>query len=223
MRDFTDDSIANKNELESEWPFIWLYEIVRPTSPKTVYRMTNYNESIIHRANTFYPAPVKHLGITLSGRGDLPSIDFAIGDPKANIMPIVEGGDGYIGQRARVILINVFEVANDNAGHRFDGEITAASMRGATISVTISARDLYRAKIPPFRYAKRKCRFLLADGNCGYLLIGGSQAAAFSKCPGYTFEACERVGEDETARGLAVRHPFSFGGFPGVPRPKGSL
>lgn len=214
-RRLTPSELLAKNQLESEWPLIWLYE-VEGTEADTMHRFVNYEEDVVYRGNTFYRAAISHGGVESNGRGDTPSIDFAIGGA-FELFAAIDAADGFTGRFCRITLIPFNLVHDDSAGAAFVGEIAGCSISDRDgIQFTAAARSLQRARLPRYRYTRRRCRFLFGDGLCGFEVTAAG--AGFTTCPGYTYEACVKVGADEDARGLEVMHPERFGGHPGIPK-----
>ena len=50
--------LQEKNQLATDERFIWLYEIVVPTDPITVYRFAKQTESVEFQGYTYSPFPI---------------------------------------------------------------------------------------------------------------------------------------------------------------------
>lgn len=214
MKSLGPATTIHKNQLHSEWPFIWLYEVQVPGTPPTMYRLTNSVQQIIQQGNVFYPAPISHGGIRQNSDGDLPRIDFTLHNATLEVAPIVEANDGLVGAFVRIQFVSVQEVDLKGSGWVEEGEIVGVRMTESGLSFSVAAANLYRAHFPPFRYTRKKCRWLFGSDECGYNL--DTPGAGFTECPGYTLEACEQVGDDEVANGLTRQHPRRFGGKPAI-------
>tara|TARA_R110002110_G_scaffold1085_9_gene4447 strand:+ start:4516 stop:5193 length:678 start_codon:yes stop_codon:yes gene_type:complete len=221
MRDLTPSTTAHKNQLETEDPFIWLFEFELPD--QTRYRLTNFTEKVEFGEDAegdpvvYYPAPITHSGIEQSGEGDIPSLKVTIATGGMfSITSVIDSWGGMIGQRARVIVVSSRELhMGADAAIAEDARIIAAGMNDTAVTVTLSAFNLFKSRLPRFLYSRRRCRWIFGSGECGYNVQAGG--AGFSMC-GYTLEDCEARGDDEFTN-LGVRHhPARFGGFPGIPR-----
>jgi phage-related protein len=208
----------HKNQLESEDPFIWLFEFEVPTGER--YRLTNYPEKVEFGEDesgdplVYYPAPIAHSGIDQDGEGGLPTIKVSLATGGAYwLTSVIDENDGLINMRAKVIIVSSRALDDGNAAVIEEARIIGATMNHEVVTVELSAYNLFRARLPRFLYSRRRCRWIFGSLECGYNINLGS----FNNCT-YTLEACEERGDDEVANGLERQHPARFGGFPGIPR-----
>ena len=223
MKDLSPSTAAHKNQLETEDPFIWLFEFEMPD--QTRYRLTNFTEKVEFGEDksgdpvVYYPAPIVHSGVEQSGEGDIPTIKVTLSTGGMfAITSMIDSWGGMIGQRARIIVVSSRELDNPNieaAAMIEDARIVNAAMNDRAVTVSISAFNLFKSRVPRFLYSRRRCRWIFGACECGYNVQAGG--AGFSTC-GYTLEDCEARGDDELTNLGVRRHPERFGGFPGIPR-----
>lgn len=222
--DLTETTALHKNQLESEYPFIWLFELQTKDDPPQRYRLTNFNQQVQFDEDAdgnsllYYPAPIAHGGIEKTSEGDLPSISVSLATGGAFwLTSAVDNADGFIGQPAVVMVVSALELDNPDAAIREDVIVTAVAMDANSVTFSMSAFNVFSARFPPFQYSRRRCRWIFGSAECGYNI--NATGAGFSEC-GYTFEDCTERGDDEEANAaVGVRgHPARFGGFPGTPR-----
>lgn len=222
MKELTPLTSAHKNQLETEDPFIWLFEF--EVGDGTRYRLTNFTERVEFGEDetgtplVYYPAPIAHSGIEQSGEGDIPSIKVSIATGGAFwLTSVIDDEGGLINQRARVIVISSRELDNPTAAVIEDARVVSAAMNNKSVTLVLSAFNIFKARLPRFLYSRRRCRWIFGSGECGYNVQ--ATGAGFTDC-GYTLEDCEARGDDELANAnVGVRHhPERFGGFPGIPR-----
>lgn len=217
---------AHKNQLDSEFPFIWLFELQTNDDPPQRYRLTNFTRQVAWGEDSsgsaiiYYPAPVTHSGIEQGSDGDLPTISVTV--PTGGLFEIaiaVEKHNGFVGNSGRIVIISSIDIENPVAVMDQPTTVTDCSMDSKAITLRMSAYNVYRLQAPPFLYAKRNCRWIFGSAECGYNL--NASGAAYSSCE-RTLAACTLRGDDEDANvNVGTRqHPDRFGGFPGVPRPR---
>jgi len=210
----------HKNQMESEWPLIFLYEIQTTDDPPQRFRYAKANERVYHGVNSagapiaYYPAPITHSGIIESGSGDIPTIEVNVANLSLELAPRLEAAGGFIGQPAIIRVISALDPENTEGTFRIDLEVVSASMTPLVATFSLGAYNLAKTNFPPYVHTKRHCRWApFGSPECGYILgVGG----AFTTC-GFTLEDCRARGDDEVARGLVRQHPKRFGGKPGIP------
>ena len=219
--DLTPLTDVHRNQLESEAPWIWLYELEVAGDPPTRYRLTNFTQSVEYGTASdgsrlrYSPAPIVHGEITTTADGDLPSMTITVGNAGPILSSTVDAADGFVGQPIRLMLVSSLELENPDAAIVQIGEVIAASVRGDSISFRVSAFNLFQLQFPPFIFTRRRCRYIFGSGECGYNTTAAG--AGFTTC-NKTLTDCEARGVDETDRGLPLKHPSRFGGWPGIPR-----
>ena len=221
MQELSNLTELHRNQLEVEAPFIWLYELETSEVTPRRYRITNFEQRVGFDANSagerliYEPAPVVHGDIQQNTEGSLPTITVTVANTGPILGTAFDDADGFVGQPFRIILVSAYELDNPEAALIQDGEVTACSISRDSITLSVSAFNLYQQEFPPFVFARRRCRYSFGTGACGYRT--DAVGAAFTDCA-KTIEACTARGADETSRGLVAQHPSRFGAFPGVPR-----
>lgn len=218
MKNLDNLTTEHKNQLESEEPWIWLFEFETPTNER--YRLTNYTQKVEFGEDAngeplvYYPASIVHGGIDQDSDGGLPTIKVTIATGGAFwLTSEIDTNGGFIDMRAKVIVISSRALDNPSAAVIEEARIVSASMNNEAVQLELSAFNLFRARLPRFLYSRGRCRWIFGSLECGYNINTGT----FSTCT-YTLEACEERGDDEVAAGLDRQHPARFGGFPGIPR-----
>lgn len=218
----TQISLTHKNQLESEYPFVWLYEIQTAEATPRRYRFTNYTELITFRGNSYFPFHVIHGGIAQKTDGAVPRIDITIGIQSIELAPIIDGEDGMVGNKARIIIVSLLELDNTLAAVQYDGVVEGVSMEEERTTFGISGHNSFRSRFPGHVFSKRKCRFPFGGSGCGYDINLGLYDQCGTKKDGtlvaaaFTLAACRVIGEDEVLSGLTPQHPKRFGGFPAI-------
>lgn len=211
----------HRSQLESEAPWIWLYELETLDDPPKRFRLTNFTQSVEYGENAagerlrYSPAPIVHGDVTTDTDGSLPTMTITVGHAGPMVASTVDDANGFVGQPVRIMLVSSFELENPDAAIIQEGEVVSASITSEGIAFKISAFNLFQLQFPPFIFARRRCRYIFGGPECGYNIT--ASGAAFSTCP-KTLDACEDRGDDEVARSLPRRHPSRFGGWPGIPR-----
>jgi lambda family phage minor tail protein L len=226
--DIPDIWAEKSRQLEDEIPWIWLYEFEVPTNPKTRYRLTNYDRSVVFGTSdagvalTYMPFPIIHGELQESGDGDLPQIQVTVGYASLEMKAVLDEYDGLVGSPVVIRLVNL--EALDDIGNqlRFDGNVVACKIPAGAdrIAFTVASRNLIQQKIPGRRYIRNHCRFAYGGPECGYDLSNPTLLAAHATCS-KTIEGasgCEAHGDAEVAASLDRKHPKRFGGWPSIPR-----
>jgi len=208
----------HRSELESQWPWIWLYEIEVPTDPPTRYRLTNFLTKVPFGKNTsgatleYYPFPIAHSSITADSGGDLTGIEINVGNVSREISQALATYDGLVGQPVVIRLVNSQDLVNAQAQLRDDSVVKGVRVTNEVVTFTLSPYNLYERMFPPFRIVAQHCRRLYGGPKCGYDL---TTPGALTSC-GKTLSACEAHGDAEVTAGLDRLHPKRFGAYPGV-------
>ena len=220
-RDLSPTANLHRNQLESEYPWIWLYELQTNATPPTRYRLTNFTQTVRHGQSNlgvplkYSPAPIIHSDIEDTADGSLPTMTFTVGNAGPMIANTVDGADGFVGLPMTIKLVSVLDLDNPEAAIEQSGEVVSASVTTDGIAFKVSSFNLYQLQFPPFIYSRRRCRWIYGSPECGMNI--NAAGIGFTSCP-RTLTACEERGDDEVARSLPRRHPARFGGWPGIPR-----
>ena len=225
MKQLTNISREALQQLESESPLIWLYEVQVPTSPLTRVRITNYTEQVTFGTSSagtpliYYPASIVHSDLSETLNADIPTMTVTVGDPQRQLATLMRDHSGLVGQPTRILLVNSTELSNPGSAIADeDAEVVESSVaRTADATVaqfSLSAFNLYQFYMPNRRYTSKHCVVQkFGDAECGYDLSVGS----FTTCNRSEAQCGER-GDDEVANGLPRQHPARFKAFRGIPR-----
>ncbi|MCH9838463.1 hypothetical protein K0U83_22570, partial [bacterium] len=215
------NSALHANQLETQAPWIWLYELQTKDEPPQRYRLTNFNQSVEFGLNStgsplvYSPAPITHGEVEENTEGSLPTIPITLGHAGPFIGSVMDSSDGFVGQPVRIMLVSSLDISTGRPAVTQNGEVVSASIKSEGIVLQVSAFNLYQLQFPPFVHSRRRCRWIFGSTECGYNV--DSPGAGFSTC-NKTLANCEERGLDEVAQGFAQNHPERFGGFPGIPR-----
>jgi phage-related protein len=221
-REFGSITEEHKNQLSSEHPFIWLYELDTLEDPKETIRLTNYDKEITaaHPLSqtgeefTWYPAAIVHSGVEQNTEADLPSLSVTVGNASLEVAEYVERLAGMVSSPARIWLVSSLELEDLSSGVSLDGEITGCTMRPDSLTFLFSCYNPFVKTFPPYLFSSSRCRWLYGSVECGAI---PGEGFVPQECPGFTLAACEQVGAAELQSGLPKKHPQQFGGFPGIP------
>lgn len=209
------------NKLETQVPWIWLYELQTKDDPPQRYRLTSFTQSVQFGLNAagqplvYSPAPITHGDVEEGTDGSLPTISVTLGNAGPIVGATMDAADGFVGQPVRVLLVSAFDLESGKASVVQQGEVVSATVQQGTVSLQISAFNLYQLQFPPFIHSRRRCRWIFGSAECGYnTSLAG---AGFTTC-NKTLANCEERGDDEVAQGFERAHPARFGAFPGIPR-----
>lgn len=208
------------NQLESESPWLWLYEIEVPTDPPTRYRLTNNTRAVQFGTNslgvplTYSPFPIFHGGIKEGSNGNLPSIDVSVGNVSREISQALATYNGLIGQPVVIRLVQMAELLNAQAQIREDSLVRGVRVTQEVVTFTLAAGNLYERQLPARRINSGHCGVFYGGAACGYDLTTGSLTTCSKLKDGPN--GCTEHGDDEVANGLTRRHPERFSAFPGV-------
>jgi len=215
------NSALHANQLETQIPWIWLYELQTNEDPPRRYRLTNFTQSVQFGLNasgqplTYSPAPITHGNVEEGTDGSLPTIPITLGHAGPLVGATMDAADGFVGLPVRIMLVSALDIASGKPAVSQQGEVVSAAVKSEAIVLQVSAFNLYQLQFPPFIHSRRRCRWIFGSAECGYNTeVAG---AGFSTC-NKTLENCEERGDDEVAQGFARAHPARFGAFPGIPR-----
>lgn len=221
MKPLSQVMTLHARQLKDEAPLIWLYEFEDASDPKKRYRLTNSTAAVDYGEDdegvpiTYSPAAIVHGGVTSTLRGDIPTITINLGN-SILLSAVIDAGQGFAGRAARIILVSKYDLSNPGSGIVEHAEIIRVKCSTEVVSIEMGAGNLYKAKVPPRLFSRRKCGYIIGDVDCGYNLE--APGAAYTECPGYDYAACELVGDDEDLIGVTRKHPLNFGAFPGIPK-----
>lgn len=221
-------SVAHKNQLDSEYPFIWLYEVESDDPLVGRYRFTNYTERIGYRGNTYYPQHVVHGGINTSGDAPVPRIDVAVGVHSLELTPEIDSSDGLVGNPAKVLIVSLLAIDDASAAIEWRGTIEGVVVEENQATIGISGHNTFNSRFPGNVFSRRKCRYTFGDARCGYNIASGNYDRCGTKkddtivAAAYTLPACRAIGADEDLNGFPVNHPRRIGSFPGIKPARGT-
>lgn len=207
---------------EGRDPFVWLLEVEVPTTPPTMYRLTNnpepveYGQTSAGAAITYSPAGIEFEVLEESGDGSLPEMQITLPNASQFARQVLEDHRGLTGQPATLYLVNVGLLSGPDVAIRWRGEIGEPTVTVASLTLPLSSRNLTDLPFPSRRDLADSCAVRkFGSGPCPYPVEHPS--AAYSSCP-RTRAACEDRGTDMVSIGFPALLPKRFGGVPGLGR-----
>lgn len=221
----------HRNMLRDGEPWIWLFEVEIPSSPKTRLRLARYTDPVSFGVDSTGAAIVySPFGIAIGERretvdGDIPTLAVEVANPSREIGLAIDQYDGLVGAPVVIRIVHASDLANFQSQIEERAEVRRARVTGDRCTFVLAAYALYRRPFPAWRYLAFNCRWQFGGPECGYAIPaspGGTVGTGFATC-GRTFTACDERGDDEVARSLTRQHPKRFGGFPGMRRQAGGI
>lgn len=212
--------LQEKNQLATDERFIWLYEIVVPTDPITVYRFAKQTQPVNFQGFTYSPFPISHDTVNRDRAGDLPSTSIVVSNMSREVIGTLEAYDGLVGQTVRIYLTHSLLVGSSQYIAEEEFEVLSSSATAESVQLSLGSTNLFDSKIPKQRMMRFHCRHRYQSAECGYTLPS-TNANYLSSCDKSLSgpNGCEVHGASYTAAGLTPIHPDRFGGYPGIPTP----
>lgn len=230
MKDLAGTVVATaRAQLTQLHPFVFLLEVVVPTTPPTIARLTNYDEVVSRGvgptgiALNYQPIAIAIGDMQTTNKGDLSDVVINISNVRRDLMSFLETYDGLVGQEIKLMLVNVLALTDPSAQIVLAGRIATTTANDKVVTFRMAAPNLTRSLFPKNRYLAFHCGWRYGSAECGYVIPTSpteSVGGGFSTC-GKTFEQCEERGEDEVARGVLnidgeADHPRRIGCYPGI-------
>lgn len=212
--------------MEQVEPYIWLYSIDLPTSPRTKLRLTPYPETLQYEADSagaaisWYPYSIGHNGVTRDTEGKLSSATLLVQNVTLTMAAFLRTHNGLIGERVRIVLVHKPDLPVGAPIRDEEYEIQSAQVTDGQVSFSLGQYSLYRVAFPNRRITRGYCDHRYGGAGCGY---DTTRSGALRSCDKTELGAngCAVHGLDEAAAGLTNRHPNRMLVFQGVLRPSG--
>ena len=226
MRDLASTILASAvKQREQDGALIRLIEVTVPnTTPKSVYRLANYDRSVRYDSSSagaaliYSPFDVAVGDFRDTKSGDLPQVQVGITNVTLELSSLVDQYLGLTGETVRILTVNAAALTDPQARILFSGKIVSCEADQNTILFTLGQPSLARASFPARRSLTKCAVARFGDSDCGYTIpVAPTEAVGggFSFCR-RTLADCKNRGLDEVARGLTQLHPKRFDGFPGI-------
>ena len=209
---------ASKNAQHSGDPLVFLYELEVPTTPPTRIRLTNHDEEVAWRGNTFSRAPLSHSEVIEDTEGNLPQVALAVPNISREIGAVLAAHGGLVGQPVRVTLLSLADIGSGQPVSEAEFTIASASLTHQSASFRLQVYNPHLAALPGGRISRTSCWYKFRGKRCGYALDESVTGAV--TCD-HTFDGengCTAKGALYVAAGLEAIHPERFGGYRSVPR-----
>jgi phage-related protein len=207
-------------------PFVWLYAIDVPSSPRSKFRAAAYPEAVNFERDslgavvTYSPASIGHDEVQADTEGSIPRVSLRLQNVTREGIALMEEYGGLIGERVRIVLIRLADTPDGTPviDETYDVLDSTANEREVVLSlgrVALTARQF-----PERRCGRTYCIHRYGGPACGY---DTTRAGAMQNCTKLEegTDGCREHGTDEAAAGLENRHPERFGAFRGIPRASG--
>lgn len=224
----------HKNQLETNAPFIFMFEIETKDEPPLRLRLCQFDKIVEFGENSsgeaikYYPAPMSIGSVSQNANGDLPTLDVSIAIAGPLTIHDIDLNDGYTDQPCRIVLVSSLDMGSA-AVPILDEEaqIVGTEFSSEVVKFTVAGSDLFQSKFPHIVYSRTSCPHVFGGALCGYNL--NAEGAQFTQCGvmngdisvfrPFSLEACTAVGdEEETNANATKRHPKRWGGERGIPR-----
>lgn len=207
-------------------PYIWLYSIDIPTTPKTKLRITPYPEQVEFEKNSegvnivYYPFDIGHAPTNQDVEGKLPSVGLRVQNVTLTMADFLASHNGLIGERVRIVCIQKPRLPDGAPVIDDTFEIQTAEVTDGAVSFQLGQYSLYRTGFPNRRITREYCAHEYGGAGCGYDV---TRAGALQSCDKTKSgsNGCTVHGLAEAAAGLTNRHPNRMLVFEGVLRSSG--
>lgn len=226
MRSFIGTVLAAaKNQLAMEDPMRWLIQVVVPSDPPQMLRITNAEKNIVRGQNSlgedivFYSFPVAHDEFRENQKGDLNDFTINVCNVTLELMEVLET---YHGLRDQPVVIRLVPQSDPFAGIEVDGTVLNCVVNDRVAIFKVGAVNLTKKNFPKNRYIAETCQAPRYGGpECGYVIPSGATGIVGGGLPTcdrteFGSNGCRVHGDDEVARGLPRKHPERYGGYPGI-------
>lgn len=188
---------AKKNALDQPTPWVWLYEVVLPSSPETTLYLAEYDEPVTYAGNTYEPFPIKHTEPTEDSAGKLASITVSVANASREIQAYLEAFDYLTGQAVTIHLVENPTAPTAALSSTLLITSTTANEQVATFQLSLAfnafgitvGRRMYRDACG-WRFGSAECGYSGPISDCDKTLGGPngcrthSNAARFGGAPG---------------------------------------
>lgn len=194
-----------KNKLNTDSVFLVALKITIPGVPEPIH-IVNNNEDIIWPTSSgivwqMFPFDIDEMSET--SKGETAQFSIKVGNTNNVIGDYVRQYDVWVKQNGftpiEIILyvINTFDLANSTPAFEYELALNSTSITSNEVTFTVSARDLYRARMPMYRMFPNSCRFKFKSALCGYTGSELSCDKTLGKC-------------------RSLNNSHRYGGFPSI-------
>lgn len=163
---------VEKNKLTSNSVFLSLLEINIPSVEETL-RVVSNNEDIVWAGKTWQRFPFEVGEYTESSNAEISTVKITVSNVYNKIGQYIRQYESYIKQNVFEPIKVIFYIVNskdlDNMTPIVEHNLTLTSPSiKDSIVFTLSAKNLFNAKIPKSRMLRNSCRFKFKSTLCGY-------------------------------------------------------
>ncbi len=193
---------VEKNKLTTNSVFLSLLEITIPSIAETI-RIVNNNEDISWRGYTWLKFPFEIEEISESAKAETSQFQIKVSNVNNVIGDYIRQYDVYVKENGyepiTVVLyvVNSKDLANDTPVFSHNLVLSSPEITHFEATFTLTAKNLFRVKIPTYRMLPNSCRFKFKDALCQY-------AGAETTCD-KTLKRCRELGNANR-----------YGGFPTI-------
>lgn len=211
-------------QMQQAGAVVRLLEITVPTTPKSVYRLANYDRDLqFDTTSAGVPLTWKRFPFALGDfretrQGDIAQLQVGISNVTREMMANVDRFGGLDGEDIRILTVKADALSDVSAQILFQGKVVNCECDETTILLTLGQPSLNREVFPARRELAQCGVVIFGDSECGYPIPASPTNAVgggFNFCP-RSVAACTERGADEAARGLVQLHPRRFNGRPGL-------
>jgi len=193
---------VEKNKLTADSVFMIMLEITIP-SVSDVIRIVNNNEDISWNGYTWQRFPFEIEEVNESSNAETSQFQIKVSNVNNLIGQYIREYDVYLKTNGfapiEIVLyvVNSKDLANSTPVMSQNLVLSTQSINQLEVTFTVSARDLYRARMPQTRMLPNSCRFKFKSAECGY-------------------DGDETVCDKTLAKCRELNNSFNYGGFPTI-------
>lgn len=216
MRVLTDPVNYAKNKVTQTDAWIYLLEL--QLDDATALRVCRYDAAVTYQGQTYRPLAFNVGDVRSSADGRIDDATLTLSNVRRYFLSFLDVA-AIAGRRVRLIVLDVAEAADDDAGLETVFTVNAFEATERDFIVRIGTPNPMAQPFPSERYNRTHCRFLKeygrANSRCGY---DATLPGALPTCDGTAEGAngCRAHGLNEVARGLPALHPLRAGFFLGI-------
>lgn len=201
MRDLTAALIAEKNELNQDDPWVFLYEI--KVVPYVMHwYFTSYPENVEFDGYIYRPVPIQHTAWKQDTEGNLTDISLTLNIIGTQAYKTIDDYEGFVDIEVVVRLVNANALSDSDAVIEETYLITGSQGDHTSITFDLGHYNFLKQQFPRQRFDRIHCRFAFKSEGCGY--------------DGVDVQCSKRLVGTNGCR--AHSNEARFGGFPGIRR-----
>lgn len=178
---------VEKNKLTSDSVWLAMLEITIP-SVVDVIRIVNNNEDIVWNSYTWQRFPFNIEEVSESSNAETSQFQIKVSNVNNIIGEYIRDYDVYLKLNGfapitvNLFIVNSKDLANTTPVISQNLVLSTQNINHMEVTFTVSARDLYRTRIPQYRMFPNSCRFIFKSTKCGYVGAESSCDKTLVRC-----------------------------------------